>query len=160
MNAATAGGLLGGMVEVKVQEFAVREQVKIQNANAVSSAGPMSANPSGNAYANAGADDAACVFSRPAPGSGQLRLQVRTMSEAAKAYMDHANRCGGHRTPLQAVGNEAMLCDAVGRGNSVWVVGRVRDRLFMIDLADRDAGSAALREKAKDAAEIVSGNLF
>jgi hypothetical protein len=162
LNAATAGGILNGMVDAKVTKLSAAGPQQIQTANSTSSAGPMSANPTGNPYAEAGVDDAECVFDRQPPATGQLRIMVRTMSDSAKAFQSYAKRCGARGTPLKAIGNEAVLCDSKAKGAPEQIVGRVRDRLFVIDLNVNDPSItiAALREKAHGAAEIVAGNLF
>jgi hypothetical protein len=162
LNAATAGGILGGIVDVKVSKSPSTGPPPMQTANAYSSAGPMSANPSGTAYSNAGVDDAECVFNRQSPSTGQLRIQVRTVSEPAKTFLVYSKRCGARGTPLKAIGNEAVLCESRAKGTAERVVGRVRDRLFVIDLnvTDRSITTNALRDKAQSAAEIVAGNLF
>jgi hypothetical protein len=162
LNAATAGGILDGMVDVKVTKLPMAGSPQVQTANATSSAGPMSANPTGNSYADVGVDDAECVFKRQPPANGQLRIQVRTMSEPAKAFLSYARKCGTHGTPLKAIGNEAILCEAKAKGMPEQVVGRVRDRLFVISLNGTDPSTTAnaLREKVQTAAQIVAGNLF
>ena len=87
-----------------------------------------------------------------------------TVSEPAKAFVSYSARCGAHGTSLKAIGNEAVACD-LGKKNkrlSERVVGRVRDRLFVIDLNVEDPSitQSELREKARATAEIVAGNLF
>jgi uncharacterized protein (DUF2461 family) len=161
LNAATAGGILEGTVDAKVSNLS-KAPPHIETANSKSSAGPMSANPTGNAYAEMGVDDAECVFNRQSPATGQLRIQVRTMSEPAKAFQSYVKRCGAGGTPLKAIGNEALLCDSRGKGTPEQVVGRVRDRLFVIDLSLTGSSitADALRDKVEGAAQIVAGNLF
>jgi hypothetical protein len=162
LNAATAGGVLGGAVTVSVTH-ANPHPPNIQPANVKSGTGPMSANPSGSSYAGNTVDDSDCAFHRQPPVVGELRIQVRTMSEPAKAFVAYTARCGARGTPLRAIGNEAMVCD-LNRKNSLseQVVGRVRDRLFVIDLSVKDPSitQGVLREKAETSAEIVAGNLF
>jgi hypothetical protein len=162
LNAATAGGILGGAVDVKVSKSHSAGAPPMQTANAYSSAGPMSANPTGTAYADAGLDDAECIFQRQPPGSGQLRIQVRTVSEPANAFLSYSKQCGARGAPLKAIGNEAVMCDAKSKGRAEQIFGRVRDRVFVIDLSmsDRSIMTSALRDKAQSAAQIVAGNLF
>ncbi len=163
LNAATAGGILGGAVTVTVSD-ANPHPPNIQPANAKSGAGPMSANPSGASYGGNSLDDSDCAFDRQPPSTGKLHIRVRTMSEPAKAFVSYTARCGKRGAPLKAIGNEATACDLHEKGGrlSEQVVGRVRDRLFIIDLRIDDASmtQSVLREKARTAAEIVAGNLF
>jgi hypothetical protein len=164
MNAATAGGILGGAVTMTVSK-ASANLLNARTPNAKSSAGPTSANPSVPIYSTKSVDDAECVFVRQA-GSipGELRIDVRTMSEPGKEFAAYAARCGTHSTPLKAIGNEAAACtlnDKAGQF-SEQVVGRVRDRSFVIrlNMGDSTLSQNAVREKARKAAEQVAGNLF
>jgi hypothetical protein len=163
LNAATAGGLLGGTVTATVTRPAPKPP-DAQPANVASAYGPMSANPSGTTYSGYQVDDSDCTFDRHPPATGKLRIQVLTVSDKEKAFLSNTARCGALGTPLKAIGNEAMACDLREKSGRVaeQVVGRVRDRVFVIDLriGDRSITQAALREKAETAAEIVAGNLF
>jgi hypothetical protein len=161
LNAATAGGILNGMVDVKVAKTTAAPP-HVETANAKSSAGPMSANPTGNAYAEMGVDDAECIFTRTPSGTGELRIQVHTMGDSEKTYQSYAKRCGARGTPLKAIGNEALLCDPRSKGAPEQVIGRVRDRVFVVELSVTDPSikPPALREQATSAAQIVAGNLF
>jgi hypothetical protein len=163
MNAATAGGILGGAVTATVSD-ANPHPANIQPANAKSSAGPISASPSATTYDSNSVADSDCAFDRQSPIAGELRIKVRTMSEPAKAFASHSARCGAHGVPLKAIGNEAMACDLNKKTGHLaeQVVGRVRDELFVIDLSmdDPSITQDVLREKARTVAEIVAGNLF
>lgn len=164
LNAATAGGVLGGTVTATVS----RANVNLSNVptpNVKSSAGPTSANPSNANYSSKGIDDAECAFARhPGPIAGELRIDVRTMSEPEKEFASYAASCGIHATPLKAIGNEAGACTVNGSVGhlSEQVVGRVRDRVFIIHLSMNDSSMTqnTLREKARKVAELVAGNLF
>jgi hypothetical protein len=105
-------------------------------------------------------DDAACAFIRR-DGSRvfELRIEVETMLSPAKDFASYAARCHAAAVPLKAVGNEAMACSD---DNAERVVGRVRDRAFVVRIStnDRSAQSGALREKARKVAEQVAGILF
>ena len=164
MNAATAGGILGGAAVVSVSHPTNPQLATLQPANVKSGAGPMSANPSGTSYGANTVDDADCSFHRQPPIAGALRIQVWTVSEPEKAFVSYGARCGAHGNSLKAIGNEAVACD-LGKKNkrpSEQVVGRVRDRIFVIDLNVEDPSitQSELREKARATAEIVAGNLF
>jgi hypothetical protein len=163
LNAATAGGVLGGAVTATVSP-ANAHTPKVQTANAKSSAGPLSADPEVAGYAGNGMDDSDCTFLRQPPIAGALRIQVRTLSTPAKEFASYKARCSPHAVPLQAIGNEAFACDLKEKSGrlSEQVVGRVRERAFVIRLRIDDASisQSLLREKAQKVAEIVAGNLF
>ncbi len=101
---------------------------------------------------------ASCEFARQ---GGATRTTLRIEVVAAGAA--HA-RCGSGATALKAIGNEAQAC--AWREQRGWtaeqVVGRVRDRAFVVRVGTDDAAAApgALREKAIRVAEQVAGILF
>jgi hypothetical protein len=136
-----------------------------RTANAKSSAGPTSANPGNAAYAGNALDDSDCLFVRQ-PGSVfvELRIEVRTMSEPRKEFAAYAARCGDRATALKAIGNEAAVCSLKDKPGelSEQVVGRVRDRAFIVRLSSNESSltPSSLREKARKTAEQVAGNLF
>ena len=135
LNAATAGGFLGGAVT----NFTVNQ--------------------------GKSGDDATCEFVRH-DGSllMELRIEVETMRSPADDFASYTSRCRSAAVALKAMGNQAVSCAAeAGDGRIAGqVVGRVRDRAFVVRVAtsDRSAQPAALREKARKAAEQVAGNLF
>jgi hypothetical protein len=108
------------------------------------------------AHDNANRDDMACNFA----GVSSLRIAVQTNETPRNQFTSHAAECGTDPAPLKAIGNEAVVCNAGKR--SVQVVGRVRNRIFTILISTTDASltQAVLREKARDVAEHVAGNLF
>src|SRR5580700_4360170 len=106
LNAATAGGVLGGTVAATVTR------------------------------AKAG-DDASCAFNRR-DGSLvlELRIEVETMLSPAKDFPAYTARCHSASVPLKAIGNEAVVCSNDGSdGHAELVVGRVRDRAFVVRLS-------------------------
>lgn len=134
-------------------------------ANAISGAGPTSADPSATKYSGNGIDDADCSFVRQSGlTSGELNIDVRTMNEPAKEFASFTSRCGTHGTPLKAIGNEAIACSAHDKSGRPFeqVVGRVRDRAFVIRLSIKDPAITedSVRERARKVAEQVAGNLF
>jgi hypothetical protein len=163
LNAATAGGALGGAVTATVSP-AKAHPPKVQTANAKSSAGPLSADPEVAGYAGNGMDDSDCTFLRQPPIAGALRIEVRTMSAPAKQFASYKARCGPHAVPLKAIGNEAFACTLNKKPGqlSEQVVGRVRERSFVIRMSIEDPSitQSLLREKAQKVAELVAGNLF
>jgi hypothetical protein len=163
LNAATAGGVLGGAVTATVSHPKAHPP-KVQTANAKSSAGPLSADPEVTGYAGNGMDDSDCAFLRQPPFAGTLRIAVRTMSAPAKEFASYKARCGPHAVPLKAIGNEAFACTLHEKNGqrSEQVVGRVRERAFVIRLSIEDPSvtQSLLGEKAQKVAETVAGNLF
>ncbi|MGD1071119.1 MAG: hypothetical protein ABSB15_13345 [Bryobacteraceae bacterium] len=127
LNNATAGGVLGGAVNVTVT------------------------------HENANRDDASCVFTH---GASELRIAVETMDPPHSEYMKQSEQCGATTAPLKAIGNEAVVCSPDAR--SARVVGRVRTRIFEVQVTTAGASSAPdlLREKARAVAEQVAGFLF
>ena len=134
LNAATAGGVLGGTVSAQVTH------------------------PSANE------DDAACAFElRRGELSSRLTVNVTTMGAAKAEFPSLLAQCGADKTELKAIGNEAFACGGADHGER-WqrVVGRVRDRAFVIELRSNDPTLAAdaLAGKAHQAAEQVAGILY
>jgi hypothetical protein len=134
LNAATAGGVLGGAVSAAITH-------------------------SGKNRA-----DITCDFVRKESVEGELRIEVETMSEPKTQFASLAAQCGPTRTPLKAIGNEAAVCtlDAKNGRRSEQVIGRVRDQAFIICITtnDRAATQSSVREKARSVAEQVAGTLF
>ena len=133
LNAATAGGVLGGTVAATVTR------------------------------AKTG-DDAGCLFVRHDGSLAlELRIEVETMLSPAKDFPAYTVRCHSASVPLKAIGNEALACSNDGSdGHAELVVGRVRDRAFVVRLGttDRSTQPGNLREKAREVAEQVAGILF
>jgi hypothetical protein len=164
LNAATAGGVLGGIATMSVSRVSAKPS-NTRAANAISGSGPTSADPSAAKYSGNGIDDEDCVFVRQSgPITGELHIDVRTMSEPAKEFMAFTARCGTNGTPLKAIGNEATACSMNDKSGRLveQVVGRVRDRAFVIRLSIKDPviTQDAIREKARKVADQVAGNLF
>jgi hypothetical protein len=86
-----------------------------------------------------------------------LRIEVRATNAP------HA-QCVSPGEPLKAIGNEAQACTYHGEPGWVaeQVVGRVRDRAFLVRIGTQDQSAApkVLREKARKVAEHVAGILF
>jgi hypothetical protein len=164
LNAATAGGILDGAVTATVSR-PNGSPVNTHPANAKSSAGPMNANPGAANYSKDGIDDADCVFARRAGTTlTEMRIEVRTMNDSRNELTAHLAHCGALPVPLKAIGTEALACSLDGKAeqHAEQVVGRVRDRVFLVRLSTNDAsiGQAVLREKTRKTAEQVAGNLF
>lgn len=137
MNAATAAGFLGGPVT-----------------SAVLPAGKDS-------------QDATCDFvSQHAKGQSTLKIVVATMGHPRQQFESYARQCGTNAVPLKAIGNEAIECAAeTKKGSSVRVIGRVRNRAFVVTvnnlLSDGVAASQSEQmEKTRHVAEQVSEALY
>jgi len=99
-------------------------------------------------------DDAACFFeSRNGPVVAKLEIETEMNGS-------FAGRCRSEAAPLKAIGTSAAAC--AGDDHSEMVVGRVRDRAFLVRIrtTDRSVKSADLRETARKLAEQVAGILF
>ena len=107
-------------------------------------------------HENANRDDMVCNFA----GASSLRIAVETMETPRNEFTSHAADCVSDPAPLKTIGNEAVVCNPDKR--SAKVIGRVRNRIFTILVSTTNASvtQAALREKARDVAEHVAGNLF
>lgn len=111
--------------------------------------------------------DGACEFTRQEGTTvRQLRISVHIMTEPAKQFPAYLAQCRSKATPLQAVGNEAVMCSIPGkRGQAESVVGRVRDQAFLVSVgssAENDPSftTEMRREKVNLMAEQVAGILF
>ena len=133
MNAATAGGYLGGTPTTQVKP------------------GPPDS------------DDASCSFElRAGETLSKLTIDVTTMRSPQRDFTAFLAQCPT-KTALKAIGNEAVSCSGADHSTrSELVVGRVRDHAFVLRLSTNAASpdSAALHEKAVKAAEQVAGILF
>jgi hypothetical protein len=113
--------------------------------------------------------DATCEFAHRDASGGvtRLRIEVVTMGDVAAAFPAYRGRCGTSGQPVRAIGNEAEVCSMApaGRGAGVGVgeqvVGRVRERAFVVSIAaGAGADQATLRETTLRVAEQVAGFLF
>jgi hypothetical protein len=131
LNAATAGGVLGGAVTTTVT------------------------------HENANRDDAACAFVRERGSVvAELRIGVQTMDPPRSEYTSHAAECGSNTAPLKAIGNEAVVCSPDARSARVVGRVRNRIFTIFVSTTDPSATPDWLREKARAVAEQVAGNLF
>ncbi|MDQ2840987.1 MAG: hypothetical protein M3Y72_08115, partial [Acidobacteriota bacterium] len=132
MNTATAGGVLGGNVNVTVQ------------------------------HASKNKEDATCEFKLEGPNLAILRIEVATMGSKPGDFAAYRARCGSQPSALRAIGNQAYACSLGSKNTSEQVFGRVRDRAFAVEVNSnlKSATSASVREQARDVAEQVAGNLF
>ncbi|MDR3742582.1 MAG: hypothetical protein P4L40_26485 [Terracidiphilus sp.] len=112
---------------------------------------------------------AVCAFTI-AGADTRRTLQITVEAAATAPHMRLAaieTACEGKGAPLDAIGNEAIVCRARvhGQQRSEFVAGRVRDQVFTITLTtirkdDPVLTDNMLRMHITVAAEQVSGNLF
>jgi translation initiation factor IF-1 len=109
--------------------------------------------------------DVTCDFTKQQGSiTRELRIEVQTITKAGNEYAVALEPCKTTPTVLKAVGNEAMTCSLDGdKQRAEQVVGRMRDRVFIVRIKTNDTSWAPpelLREKARNVAELVAGNLF
>ncbi len=142
MNAATAGGFLGGEVKATVPSFTTLGDATCEFTRTA------------------------------AATSSMLRIEVHTMTHPKLDFSAYLAQCGGNATtPLRGIGNEAVQCIPVSgaaKGDEL-IIGRVRDRAFVITVkADwiKDPPSTPTKtrnpisDEAENLAEQVAGALF
>jgi hypothetical protein len=152
INEATAAGFLHGDVTMTVTH----------TSNGADKAAAAAATATGTSVT---VGDATCEFVRhDAAGVTKLRIEVVTMSDVAAAFPGFRGRCGADSQPVRAIGNEAVVCGAtaaVRGGVAEQVVGRVRERAFVVSIsAGAGTDQATLRETTLRVAEQVAGFLF
>lgn len=140
LNAATAGGYLGGDATATIKPSAKNDH------------------------------DFTCTFLHHKGNvTATLRIEVDTLSEPMAdhphdAFELKAAQCGKTASPLTVVGNEAMICERRTRTGALaeHVVGRVRDRIFLLDVSSNTPHmkEADLHDKAEEISEQVAGILF
>lgn len=97
----------------------------------------------------------------------ELRITVEQGPESTQTMMGYKAHCHGETSPLQAIGNEAVMCAAgiKGKVEGEQVIGRVRDQVFTITITtssrnDPSMSRGELKEKTRNIAEQVAGALF
>jgi len=113
-------------------------------------------------------DQNICVFTnlKTAQDYSTLRIMVQPLKDVSKAVASHESLCTSVPVALKAIGNEAVSCSAdVGYSRGEQVIGRVRDRLFIVTVSstiaqDPSAARQLLQEKARTIAEQIAGALF
>jgi hypothetical protein len=113
-------------------------------------------------------DENICVFTnlKTAKDYSTLRIMVQPLKDVNNAVVSHKSLCTSAPVALKAIGNEAISCSAdVGYSRGEQVIGRVRDRLFIVTVSstiaqDPSATRQMLQEKARTIAEQIAGALF
>lgn len=134
LNAATAGGALGSPITA----------VRVTRAKS--------------------GDDASCLFeSRNGSAVSELRVDTETMPPPAKGFASLGTTCLSKGVPLKGIGSSAIACSGRGGdGIAEQIVGRVRDRAFLVRVSSTDPSEkpGVLRETARKVAELVAASLF
>jgi hypothetical protein len=142
MNAATAGGVLGGEVRSLVTGLT----------------------PAGDATCE-------FVRPGGSGAEAMLRIAVHTMPHLAQDYAGYVALCGAGAVKLRGIGNEAVRCIAQSgssKGEEL-IVGRVRDRAFVITIKAEWIGEKPpsatktrnpMSDDSENIAEQVAGSLF
>jgi hypothetical protein len=135
LNAATAGGVLGGEAQMSVT--------------------PLTAQ----------GDTTCEFTRKQDARTSMLRIVVHTMTVPSKEYATYLAQCNGASVPLKGIGNEAIQCvsnNAADKGQEQ-VIGRVRDRAFVLSIrasSTKGTGKGGLSDETRNVAEQVAGALF
>jgi hypothetical protein len=97
----------------------------------------------------------------------ELRITTEQVQVPNQAITSAKAHCSGEASPLQGVGNEAVMCAAnvKGQAEGEQVIGRVRDQVFTVTITttarnDPSMSRDELKEKTRNIAEQVAGALF
>ena len=109
-----------------------------------------------------------CTFTQHAANfTRTLQIVVEIATDPHARYLALTQTCEGSATPLNAVGNEAVVCAVDPRSDKPGerLLGRVRDQVFTITIGstlknDPVLNMADIKTKIGTAAEQVTGNLF
>jgi hypothetical protein len=113
-------------------------------------------------------DQTICTFTnlRTAKDYSTIRIMVQPLKDTSNAVAPHESQCTSPPMALKAIGNEAVGCSAdVGYSRGEQVIGRVRDRLFIVTVSSTMAKDPSmtrqmLKDKAHMVAEQLAGALF
>jgi hypothetical protein len=113
-------------------------------------------------------DQSICTFTnlKTAKDYSTLRIMVQPLKDVNNAVALHKSLCTSAPVALKGIGNEAVSCAAdVGYSRGEQVIGRVRDRLFIVTVSstmaqDPSTTRQLLQEKARAIAEQIAGALF
>jgi hypothetical protein len=91
-----------------------------------------------------------------------LRIVVHTMEVPSKDFAAYLSQCDGATIPLKAIGNEAFQCVLKDTSGEEQVIGRVRERAFILTIRRNlpTLPKEGLREDTRNIAEQVAGSLF
>jgi hypothetical protein len=137
LNAATAGGVLGGEVQSSITNVT----------------------PQGDATCH--------FIRRQGSSNFMLTIHVQTMTLPSKDFPTYLAECGGTLLPLKAIGNEAFQCvsKSASVNGEERVIGRVRDRAFALTVnasltRPTTPAKDGLSQETRNLAEQIAGALF
>lgn len=134
LNAATAGGVLGGTVEMNVTPLTVQGDETCEFTRKQNSTVSM------------------------------LRIVVHTMDAPSKDFASYVSQCDGTTIPLKAIGNKAVQCVLKGGSTAgeEQVIGWVRERVFILTIRRNVSflPKEGLSDDTRNMAEQVAGSLF
>jgi hypothetical protein len=137
LNAATAGGVLGGEVQSTMSNVT----------------------PQGDATCH--------FTRRQDASNLTLTIDVHTMTLPSKDFPTYLTQCGGTLLPIKAVGNEAFQCVSKGSSTNgeEQVIGRVRDRAFILTvnatlIKQTTPTKTGLSQETRNLSEQIAGALF
>lgn len=135
--------------------------------NEATASGMLGGQAVGDFQAASPGQPAVCTFTQHQDTATRvLKIQVEIVPDATARLRSMESACGTDRTPLQAIGNEAVACVADDRGRpGEQALGRVRDQVFTIRISsslksDPILTRNELQRLIYTAAEQVAGNLF
>ncbi len=143
LNQATAAGILGGSTTMSVEPADVTTM-----------------------------DNSVCKFHSVQGGeSNDLQIDVKMLDNADMAFEAYKKQCTSTPTALQAIGNEAYLCTLTSEKStaatmqSESVIGRVRDRAFIVTLSmgtklNPPLTKEDIENKVHSVAEQIAGALY
>jgi hypothetical protein len=108
-----------------------------------------------------------CIFkAQTGTGDDSMTISVAQALNGERGLGRYEGHCTSAATPLNAIGNEAVLCASdAAKSRGKQVIGRVRDMVFTVAVnisAATTPGTtnAALTEHVEMIADQVAGNLF
>jgi hypothetical protein len=136
--------------------------------NVATASGVLRSSEDGSMAKLAKGSKEACTFVyHGRTASRELRITTEEVQDPSQAMASYKARCSGKASPLQAIGNEAVMCaaDIKGQANGEQVIGRVRDQVFTVAIttsarSDPSMSHDELKEKTRNIAEQVAGALF
>jgi hypothetical protein len=127
--------------------------------NTATTSGALEAQAQLSARSNSNAGDV-CKYSA---GQGNdkrgLYVVVRTVSLSQQHFSNSEKRCVNKPKAVHALGNEAWSCKLQGSSHGLAIFGRVRDKLFIVQLTGL-TNDDVLQDKTALAAEQVANNLY
>jgi hypothetical protein len=136
--------------------------------NVATASGVLRSSESGTMARLAQGSKEVCSFIyHDATASRELRITTDEVQDPKQAMTSYKAHCSGDASPLQAIGNAAVMCaaDMKGQADGEQVIGHVRDQVFTVTITtsvrnDPSMSRDELKEKTRNIAEQVAGALF